>query len=76
MAASKRRTSKELIGILASKGGIKADNALVDLAMSTDLDVTEVSSGDLGDFIRQTILNKYTCVVYPAGDRIMLSVHG
>lgn len=76
MAASKRRTSKELIGILASKGGVKADSALAAVAMSTDLDVTDVSSEDLGDFIRQTIQNKYTCVVYPAGDRIMLSVHG
>jgi len=76
MTTRAKKTSKGLINILTSKGGIQADDKLAALAMSDDRDVTDVESGDLGDFIKQTIRNGYTCVVYPAGDRIMLSVHG
>jgi argonaute-like protein implicated in RNA metabolism and viral defense len=70
-----KKTAKGLINMLTRKGGIPADDKLATLAMSTDRDVTDVASEDLGDFIKQTVRSGYTCVVYPAGDRIMLSVH-
>jgi len=71
-----KKTTDELIKDLTSKGGVKADKKLSELAMSTDRDVTEVDSGDLGDFIKLTIQKGRSCVVYPAGSRVMLSVHG
>jgi hypothetical protein len=76
MADENKLTTDDLINDLTRKGGIKADKKLSELAMSTDRDVTDVESGDLGDFIKQTVQNGYTCVVYPAGNRVMLSVHG
>jgi hypothetical protein len=71
-----KKTAKSLINMLTSKGGIQADDKLAALAMSQDRDVTDVASEDLGDFIKQTVRSGYTCVVYLAGDRIMLGVHG
>ncbi|HTY20799.1 MAG TPA: hypothetical protein VMC44_04110 [Geobacteraceae bacterium] len=76
MAGKNNKTAEDLINELTNKGGVKADKDLSELAMSTDRDVTDVESGDLGDFIKQTVKNGFTCVVYPAGTHIMLSVHG
>jgi hypothetical protein len=76
MAGKNKITADDLINDLTKKGGVKADKKLSELAMSTDRDVTDVASVDLGDFIKQTVRNGYSCVVYPAGDRILLSVHG
>jgi hypothetical protein len=76
MADKNKTTTDELIKDLTSKGGVKADKKLSELAMSTDRDITEVDSGDLGDFIKLTVQKGRSCVVYPAGNRVMLSVHG
>ena len=76
MPKKNKATSEDLINILTSKGGMEADNTLAQLAMSTDRDVTNVDSADLGDFLKQTVQNGYTCVVYPVGNHVMLSVHG
>jgi hypothetical protein len=76
MSTRAKETSKGLINIRTSKGGIQADDKLAAPAMNNGRDVTDVESGDLGDLIKQTVRSGYTCVVYPAGARIMLSVHG
>ena len=76
MSTRTKKTAKDLISVLTSKGGIQADDKLAALAMSKIRDVTDMDSGDLGDYVKETVRNGFTCVVYPAGDRIMLSVHG
>jgi predicted transcriptional regulator len=76
MADNNKKTVDELISELTDKGGVKADKKLSEIAMSTDRDVTDVDSEDLGDFIKQTVNNGYSCVVYAAATRIMLSIYG
>ena len=76
MSTRTKKTAKDLISVLTSKGGIQADDKLAALAMSKIRDVTDMDSGDLGDYVKETVRNGFTCVVSPAGDRIMLSVHG
>lgn len=56
-------------------GGARPKPSVAAAALATDRDVTDVDPGDLGRFIKQTVLNGFTCVEYLAGTRIMLSVH-
>lgn len=75
MSGKNKRTANDLLNEFSNRGGKQADQQPSEIARGTDRDITDVESGDLGDFIKQNVKNGYTCVVYPAGARIMLNVH-
>jgi hypothetical protein len=74
MAGKNRKSAVGPINELAIKGGAKPGKELSEPATSADHDVTEYEPVELGDYIQLKVRNGYTCIVYPAGARIMLSV--
>lgn len=72
MAKKKKKAADRLRTL---KGGIKPTKSVAAAALGSDRDVTDVDDCDLGRYIKQTVGESgRTCLVYPAGGRIMLSV--
>ena len=60
---------------LMASGAEVPSGAVVMAAMIGDRDVTDADDAQLGSYIKTNVRSGLTCVVYPAGNRVMLSVH-
>lgn len=60
---------------LLANGAAVPSARVMEAAMDGDLDVTDTDEAELGTYIKTNVRSGLTCVLYPAGNRVMMSVH-